>query len=321
MLLILYTVVHYSMVRPNAEFDSAVSRTLLNININIQHQHKIAWTKIWKDVRKWFGTFFSTYKESDFTKPCLPTRWTPQSPAHCGVCLLGILDYGICLPGIMPTVAFVSLVSCPLWRLSPKNLTHCDVYYGILSTLSFVLVSCPLWRLSPKDLTHCDVYDGLLSNLSFVHCPGILSTFSFVLVSCPLWRLSRYPVHFVLCPGNLPTVAFVLVSCPLWRLSRYPAHFVLCPCILTNLFFVLVSCPRCPLSWYPAHCLVCLPGFLCTVGPTYSICVRLHGVHCAVCMTRRIVVPIRKSLNKIIFKYKIASSTFEVPRSVCFVKK
>ena len=205
---------------------------------------------------------------------------------------------------VRPTVAFVSLVSwtmefvslvlCPLWRLSPWYPAHCGVCLPRIlpivtfimvscPLLSFVLVSCPLWRLSPKDLTHCDVYDGLLSNLSFVHCPGILSTFSFVLVSCPLWRLSRYPVHFVLCPGNLPTVAFVLVSCPLWRLSRYPAHFVLCPCILTNLFFVLVSCPRCPLSWYPAHCLVCLPGFLCTVGPTYSICVRLHGVHCAVC--------------------------------------
>ena len=123
-----------------------------------------------------------------------------------------------------------------------------------VSTLSFVLVSCPLWRLSPKDLTHCDVYDGLLSNLSFVHCPGILSTFSFVLVSCPLWRLSRYPVHFVLCPGILPTMAFVLVSCPLWRLSRYPAHFVLCPCILTNLFFVLVSRPLSRLSpWFLVH--------------------------------------------------------------------
>ena len=131
-----------------------------------------------------------------------------------------------------------------------------------------------------------------------------------------------------------PTVAFVslvsctmefvsLVSCPLRRLSPwYPAHCGVClPRILPIVTFIMVSCPRCPLSWYPAHCLVCLPGFLCTVGPTYSICVRLHGVHCAVCMTRRIVVPIRKSLNKIIFKYKIASSTFEVPRWVCFVKK
>ena len=137
---------------------------------------------------------------------------------------------------VRPTVAFVSLVSwtmefvslvlCPLWRLSPWYPAHCGVCLPRIlpivtfimvscPLLSFVLVSCPLWRLSPKDLTHCDVYDGLLSNLSFVHCPGILSTFSFVLVSCPLWRLSRYPVHFVLCPGNLPTVAFVLVSCPL----------------------------------------------------------------------------------------------------------
>ena len=294
MLLILYTVVHYSMVRPNAEFDSAVSRTLLNININIQHQHKIAWTKIWKDVRKWFGTFFSTYKESDFTKPCLPTRWTPQSPAHCGVCLLGILDYGICLPGIMPTVAFVSLVSCPLWRLSPKNLTHCDVYYGILST--------------------------------FVLCPGILPTVAFVSQgSYPLWRLwwspvqfvlcplSRYTVHFFFCPGILPTVTFVQVSCPLCLMSMYPNQFVLCPGILSTLSFVLVSRPLSRLSpWFLVHRRTNLQ---------YTVCVRLHGVHCAVCMTRRIVVPIRKSLNKIIFKYKIASSTFEVPRSVCFVKK
>ena len=153
---------------------------------------------------------------------------------------------------VRPTVAFVSLVSwtmefvslvlCPLWRLSPWYPAHCGVCLPrILPIVTFIMVSCPLCPLSWYP-AHCGVcLPRILPTVTFmmVSCP--ICPLSTVQVYCPLFLLSWYPAHCGVCPDILSTLSFVLVTCPLWRLSWYPAHCDVCPGILPTLSYVHVS--------------------------------------------------------------------------------